>query len=436
MKIVIFGGSGDLSKRKLFPSLSKLDSKHLHIIVYSRSDVASTYRNQLEEFHSYREEFFQKIEFVRGDYDKISLDPNEEYIFYFSVPPHVYSLILNGIREFKGGYIAIEKPFGCSIESYNAIVEFEKEHSRFKIMLIDHYLLKPQCLLLPALKRDLVIDDSVKRVDFIAKEELGVEGRLYFDATGIVRDIVQNHLLMLYGSLLSDSHESMNCERIGQKRLEILRNTNIVGNGTYGQYRGYEEEIGKISKTETYAQIFVTNNKPEFSNTIFSFQAGKGLDEKKTEIRINYKKEHYKRIIEKTLKTEKLQEMDNLSLSQLTISSNEESMVKKAHINNVTLILNLAPRNDISLVVEINNKIHEFILFDKEFITDKFKQLYGDFDDHAVIFDAMVNGKEVPLTLIEEGQHQWRIFGGVETEPGFYYEKGILELDEAEIESN
>lgn len=431
MKIVIFGASGDLSKRKIFPSLSKLNLKSTRIIAYSRSDLSATFQSQLEEFHSYDGSFFERIDYVKGDYKEISLCKEEEYIFYFSVPPTVYVDILNGLSAFKGGSIAIEKPFGACSSGFNNIVVFKQEHPQFNIVLIDHYLLKPLCLMLPLIRREIVLDESVFRIDFISKEELGVEGRLYFDATGIVKDIVQNHLLELYSTLLCDSSEGMRNEENG--RVEILKHTNITDKYAFGQYKGYEEEIGTQSKTETFAHIFVHNDLQRYKDILFSFTAGKGMDEKRTEIRIQYKREHYKRVIETTLKTVKYNNEDNFSLSQLTVSSNEDNLVNKAHIKDVTLVVNLTPMNNVTLFVEVNDKVHAFNIFEKSKILEYFEGLYGKLDDHAVIFDALLNKRDVPSTALEEGLHEWRIFGDLMIEPSFFYEKGISFPEEAEI---
>lgn len=429
MKIVIFGGSGDLSKRKIFPSLSTINLKSTRIIVYSRSDIATTFVSQLSEFHSYKPHFLSRIDYAIGNYKNINLDINEDYIFYFSVPPHVYTGLLNGLVKFKRGIIAIEKPFASDTDAYNHLIQFEKNNPEFKIVLIDHYLLKPMCVMMPVIKNFIIINESVESMQFIAKEELGIEGRVYFDSTGIVKDIMQNHLTELYASLLCAVPDGNSLIKPCQARNKVLTHTFLGEKHVFGQYRGYETEIGMPSNTETYAKMELKNTHRKYKDIIFTFQAGKGLDEKKTEIRITYKKHYFKKVLESILRTDLTDETDKLRLSQLAVGISESDKIEKELVHKVELVINLAPLNNVTLHVNVDNKENTYVLFEKDVIMKYFEEIYGKRDDHAVIFESLLNNKEVPATSLEEGMNEWRIFGGVSIDISHYYEKGCDDVE-------
>lgn len=386
MAIIIFGASGDLARRKLFPSLSNIKTK---IVGYARSKITN-FQDKLAEFHTYSDEFLKNIEYINGEYN--DLEPLEKYfkednVYYFSVPPSVYvSLLLEIKKRFIKGVIAIEKPFASDLVNYNEIVDI-LEKSNFKICLIDHYLLKPI-----AVSMKYLVKPNFKHVEsvfFIVKERVGIEGRTYFDDTGIIRDIIQNHLLELYALLLGDD------------RVDVLKKTNLKEDAIFGQYVGYANELGKKSNTETFGLVQLKNKRIDAN---FVLLAGKGMDEKLTEIRVKYKEEFYKSTIEGFAKTG----IDYAHLHD---------------IESVELVYNIAPKNEVFLEIKLNDEKRIFVIHSKEEING-FKNNEFELEDHALVFDALARNEDFPVTSIEEGKIEWEMFETVKDKKLFYYEKG------------
>lgn len=548
MKIIIFGASGDLSKRKLFPSLAKTEPSR--IIAYSRSDLKKLFKQRLCESYAYSDEFLQRVEYVQGEYDDLGtllsqyvtnndvLDKNkmdlslqteitkqtneekynqvikdEEILYYLSVPPSLYLTVINGLKSYKG-IIAIEKPFARTCSDFNRIHRFTQENPQFKFKLIDHYLLKPICLCMGDIQRRIHLDD-ICSVLVMAKEELGIEGRSYFDDTGIVKDIVQNHLLSLYSQLFANLNNSGEDKKnIGknndgknnvsknsidknnitednvtednlsnnystndnQKRQNVLCDTFLTGRSVIGQYREYCDELGHRSETETFALVEMFNERKKMKVILVS---GKGLNEKRTEIRIRYKKEGFLKVINKLNQRgiyidseSKEKNFDGIELLIEKESSDKNSngkssedfnfkntnnvhktitdssietinyadksndanyiRVKLKDIKKIELVLNLAPRNEIYLNIEINGKTKEYIIFKKDEIKEIVKRKYGILNDHALVFDCLIKGKEFPVTEIEEGKKEWELFDKLERKKMIYYEKGEEMPKEAE----
>lgn len=393
MKIVILGASGDLAKRKLFPNLALLNLKDIQIIAYARSNIVDTFHEKISEYGSYTKEFLNNVKYIQGSYENIVLssDDNydEEYIFYFSVPPSTYLTLLESLKKFTNSKIAIEKPFATDIENYKLISR--NPH----LYLIDHYLLKPIVNCMPIIRKRIVLKHFYE-IEFLMKEELGIEGRVYFNETGIVKDMLQNHLMVLYTTLL------------GGERADVLKNSKIV-DSLLGQYNGYEDELGQISETETYALMFMKNNC--FDNAIFTFQVGKGLDEKRTQIRIKYLQEFYKVVINQTLRDQSTYKDISLDL-----------------ISSVELVIDVA-KNSVYFEL-VMDECKQFYLFDKHQIKDLSSELSGALDDHALVFDCLIKNKSFATTSVEEGLLQWELFKDVKGKL-FYYDKGVSMPKEA-----
>ncbi|EJW02761.1 hypothetical protein EDEG_02854 [Edhazardia aedis USNM 41457] len=449
MIIVIFGASGDLAKRKLFPSLSKLNLPNTQIIAYSRSKTTI--------FDQENATFYSRIKYIEGSYD--NLQPlfaykNEEILFYFAVPPKIYKTLLNQIQFFEKGVLALEKPFGDNLADINEIFNFQKANfSRFCVVFIDHYLLKPLISAIPVFKIKYPLlfkycsAGFAESVVVISKEILGSEGRLYFDETGIVKDIIQNHLLAFFCSIFYDhsnsknymSSEKGNCNEfgdsfditktnkdlykplidynlIGEKRFEVFNNLKIKKEKClFGQYDDYESELGSKSNTETYAFIEGT-----YLNTVKTvFIAGKGLNEKLTELRVNLKHEFIKQFLQNISTYLKNQNNSNYKLNDSLINE-----TVKLHI-----VFNIAPHNKIflHLLTKNDEEITLPIILTDEILNEN-KYVTGGLEDHALIFNSLVNKQPFSATSLMEVKKQWEEFDILDCKNEsniFKYKKGI-----------
>ena len=291
MKIIIFGASGDLAKRKLFPALSKLNLENVEIIGFARTDFDKPFRDILSDFYSYDDNsFLTKIEYIQGknyhDLENIKSYIEPDTFLYLSLPPEVYPSILAKLSEFSYGAIALEKPFG---KDYSAFLEFEK-FPISKLIFVDHFLLKSLIVSWPTLisqtkkLKHFISSEHVKTVEVIFKEEIGVEGKKYFDTHGLVKDIIQNHLAELV-AVVAIEPKKFSCNEKAEKRIELFKHMHVVSENTiFGQYSEYTHEMKNESNTETFAIVTVNINNSRWNNVPFMMICGKGLSEKKTEI--------------------------------------------------------------------------------------------------------------------------------------------------------
>ena len=242
LTVVIFGATGDLARKKLFPSLYKLCvqghlPRHLSIVGYGRREVelneflAKQCVNVLEDSSWALSEFYARISFHAGGYDAPSsyeaLDatihtyeaahPSKRAgnrLFFMSVPPTVFGSVATMIAEHSrapaGGFtrLMIEKPFGRDSASFEALNQLTARHfDETQLFRIDHYLGKEIILNISTLRwanaifEPLWSREHIETVQITFKENLGTDGRGgYFDGFGIVRDIIQNHLLQVKNS--------------------------------------------------------------------------------------------------------------------------------------------------------------------------------------------------------------------------------------------
>ena len=325
-KLVIFGLSGDLGKRKLMPALKQIISAnaipHLEIIGISRREIdlddffAKAFGNDFakkSESKKLREstEFFQMDLAKLSDYDKLKEflgdDDDTQIMFYLSVPPAaatdiVDNLGLAGINK-KNVKIMFEKPFGFDLVSAKEMISrTSKYFSEEQIYRVDHFLAKEMSQNIIAMRYGNALfsriwdNNSIESVDVIASEQIGIEGRsVFYEQTGALRDILQGHSMQLLALSLAEIPEKLNWNDLPLLRLAALRDLEIAKpeDSFRAQYRGYREEVANPkSSSETAAGVKLFSRNPKFAGIPFRLLTGKNLSRKTTEIRINLKREH------------------------------------------------------------------------------------------------------------------------------------------------
>jgi glucose-6-phosphate 1-dehydrogenase len=317
--LVIFGASGDLTKRKLIPAvfelyINRLLPENFAILGTSRTSLTDEeFRQRMLEFlplennsteHFLSHIYYQTIDYnVQGDYSKLKIRLEElsihlgiaaNYLFYLSTPPNLYDLIpeklaraeLNSQTE---GYrrLVIEKPFGNSLFSAQALnISLKKDYLENQIYRIDHYLGKEtvQNLMVTRFANGIFEPiwnrNFIERVEISSAESLGVEGRGgYYDHSGAMRDMVQNHLLQVVGMVAMEPPVVIEADAIRHEVMKVfqslrpLSHEDLRKNVIRGQYTastikgqavaGYREEPGvdADSHTETYlAMKFYIDN--------------------------------------------------------------------------------------------------------------------------------------------------------------------------------
>ena len=344
--LVIFGASGDLTGRKLLPSLYELHVKNL---LPDRFCILGAARTEYtdEEYRAFEKEhileaakdkgvdekqldsFLKRIFYLAFDStdsaeyvklkDRIQSLQKQEHlpdkiIYYLATPPAMYERIPaflqdNGmnIAHNPGGWrrIIIEKPFGTSLESAQNLNEhLRKIFEEKEIYRIDHYLGKETVQNILVLRfsngifEPLWNRNYIDSVEISATETLGVENRgKYYDEAGALRDMVQNHLMQLMAFTAMESPSVFEPEPIRDEIVKVFRalhaytphemNTWIVR----GQYNGYREEknVAPDSDTETYVAMKMFIDNWRWSGVPFYIVTGKKLPEKRSEIVINFK---------------------------------------------------------------------------------------------------------------------------------------------------
>lgn len=352
--LVIFGASGDLTERKLIPALYDLKSQNLLpekfvVLGVSRTEMTDdNFREKMKtaihEFMDDKESIREKVvnEFIpslhyisintssREDYGKLQkrleeLDQqhqtNGNVLFYLSTPPSLYETIVKnlgfyGLNNHEKGWrrIIIEKPFGYDLESAKKLnKEILEIFNEDQVYRIDHYLGKEtvQNILVTRFANGIFEPiwnrNFIHHIEITSSEDIGVEGRGgYYDGSGAIRDMVQNHLLQLVGMVAMEPPANSEPWSIRNETLKVfqsirpLSKDDIYHNVIRGQYmaskirgkevKGYrdEENVVHCSKTETYVAMKFFIDNWRWSGVPFYIRTGKRLPTKVTEIVIHF----------------------------------------------------------------------------------------------------------------------------------------------------
>ncbi len=339
--IVIFGASGDLTRRKLIPALFDLYLKdriwyELRIIGVSRSEMSDDeFREQaasgVKEFARYQydaakwEEFAAKITYFAGDLTLLEdmqrldaiLSQNEgkgpaDRMYYLSIAPRLYEQAItnlgaaNMVDESDGWRrVVIEKPFGHDLPS--AIKLNEAVHqvlNESQIYRIDHYLGKEtvQNIMIFRFANSLFEPvwnrNYIDHVQITASETVDVAHRAgYYDGVGVVRDMIQNHMMQLLSMVAIEPPASFEANALRNEKVKVMNAIRLIAveevatHTVRGQYRTYRDAQGVAprSQTATYAAIRFFIDNWRWQGVPFYLRSGKALAGKSTNITIVFK---------------------------------------------------------------------------------------------------------------------------------------------------
>jgi glucose-6-phosphate 1-dehydrogenase len=344
---VIFGASGDLTSRKLFPALYSLAVRRLlperfgvvgvarteqttrQWVASMRSAVKEHARDPFDE--SLWKSLTDGVRYVATDFgdeegqnqvvealndldEKRGTEGNR--LHYLAVPPAAFGTIVNALGERRGrdGWtrLVVEKPFGYDRASAHALNEaLRRWFDESEIFRIDHYLGKETVQNMLALRFANGIFEPIWNRQFIdhvqitVAESIGVEGRAaFYEQAGAIRDIIQNHLLQLVALTAMEPPIDFTAESVRNEKVKVLRSVHTPGpksvvRGQYGpgfvegkEVPGYREEEGvdPESLTETFvaAKLYVDNWR--WADTPFYVRAGKRLARRETTIAIQFQR--------------------------------------------------------------------------------------------------------------------------------------------------
>ena len=345
--LTIFGASGDLMQRKLFPALYSLAFRNLLPDEFGVVGVARTamgddeFREKMRQavVDSARDEFREDVwnrlaeglRYVRADLADSEddagiaealndLDSNRgtagNRLYYLAVPPTAIEPIVVQLGRLRatGGWtrLVVEKPFGHDLESARHLNEVIRSYfDETEIFRIDHYLGKETVQNMLVLRFANGIFEPIWNRQFVdhvqitVAESLGIEGRAaFYEEAGAIRDIVQNHMLQLVALTAMEPPIDFSAESVRNEKVKVLKAMHTPGpkhvvRGEYGpgyiegeEVVGYREEEGVASDsmTETYvaAKLFVDNWR--WADTPFYIRTGKRLPRRETTIAIQFKR--------------------------------------------------------------------------------------------------------------------------------------------------
>src|SRR5437870_12083145 len=289
--LVFFGATGDLAYKKIFPSLQAMVKRgHLDVPVigvakagWNVDQLRARARDSIEKHGGGVESAaFDKLcgllRYVDGDYKNAAtfqairkeLDSAQRPAHYLAIPPALFGLVVEQLTKARcanGARVIVEKPFGhdlLSAQQLNRILlgTFDEQH----IFRIDHYLGKRAVRNMAFLRFENAILESfwhrnqVESVQITMAEAFGVQGRgAFYDQTGAIRDVVQNHLFQILANLTMEPPVRTDSESIRDEKVKVLRAIRPLGQGNLvrGQFRGYRSENGvaPTSQVETFAAL-------------------------------------------------------------------------------------------------------------------------------------------------------------------------------------
>lgn len=439
--IVLFGATGDLSKRKIIPALYRFVAKkkfeNVIIVGAAFDDVSSDamieaarpFTGNIDEndWNVLRQiSYYKKINFTTPDdfqalYDFVQECEKKHDIvgcsrllyvataanFFCSITHNSTHVGLLQRHEGKNAVwhrIVYEKPFGYDLQSAHEINECIKNSvDESQVYRIDHYLTKEvvsniamirftNCVLEP-----LWSNRYIDQVQIILDESGGIDGRgTYYDAYGALRDVVQNHMLELLALICMESPTKLTGDYIRAERVKVLEKIQFL-DGILGQYDGYQQEahVRENSSTDTYASLKLAVNTPRWTGVPFYLRTGKCLNKKETVIHIKFK------------------QVDCLLMRGCPTDSN-------------WLTLQIAPEATFVLTLNVKQpNSMEVVPVGMEFCHSCIFGLQTP-EAYEVLFEEVMRGEQSISVRFDEIEHAWKLIDEIEKKklPIFRYEKG------------
>ncbi len=317
--LVFFGATGDLAYKKIFPSLQAMVKRgHLNVPVvgvakagWNLDQLRARAKDSVEKHGGLDPAAFEKLvgllRYVDGDYQdpatfralRQELKDAKRPAHYLAIPPALFETVVQHLAESncgRGARVIVEKPFGhdlASAQELNRILLSVFDEA--DIFRIDHYLGKRAVNNVLAFRFANTFAEAfwnrnyIESVEITMAEDFGVQGRGgFYDQTGTIRDVVQNHLFQVLSNLAMEPPIGLDSESVRDEKVKVLKAIPPIDekNLVRGQFRGYRDENGvaKNSQTETFAAVKLEINSWRSKGVPFYIRAGKCLPTTCTEI--------------------------------------------------------------------------------------------------------------------------------------------------------
>jgi glucose-6-phosphate 1-dehydrogenase len=317
--LVFFGATGDLAYKKIFPALqAMLKRGHLDVPVigvakagWNLEQLKARARDSVEKHGGVDPPAFEKLcgllRYVDGDYQdpetfaalRRELKDAHYPAHYLAIPPVLFETVVEHLAQSncaRGARVIVEKPFGhdlASAQDLNKVLLGVFDEA--DVFRIDHYLGKRPVNNLLAFRFANTFVEAfwnrayIKSVEITMSEDFGVQGRGgFYDQTGAIRDVVQNHLFQVLSNLAMEPSVRFDSDSVRDEKVKVLKAISPIeeNNLVRGQFRGYRDEHGvaKDSQTETFAALKLEINSWRWKGVPFYIRAGKYLPTTCTEI--------------------------------------------------------------------------------------------------------------------------------------------------------